>query len=387
MLRGVTLARMNNTASDDLSKIGLDQALEHLKTILESPSFSTSKRCQDFLRYIVMEAASGRGDQINERTIAYEVFGKSASFEPGEDSLVRVKARDVRKRLSEYYDATPDSPIRIEIPLGGYSPRVQISGDSAVADSFQKDIDERAAKSVGRRRFVCMLGGSIGIVGIAAIVPLVRRQSTPLDSLWRPIFATKTPLLIFIPVLTDRTTGELDDRIGIGPAAALGRAADFLTKQNYPYRLRFGVDLTFSQMREQPSLLLGGFSSEWTSRMTRDLRFTLVSNSEGGQIVDTKTKQTWKSVHPRPNGYADQDYGILCRLFDAESGQIVLLAAGLTTFATEGAANVFFDPTLFSELVKHAPPNWEAMQFEAVIRVSIIGTTPSSPQFVAIYFW
>ncbi|HEX4030976.1 MAG TPA: hypothetical protein VHX20_11470 [Terracidiphilus sp.] len=77
----------------------------------------------------------------------------------------------------------------------------------------------------------------------------------------------------------------------------------------------------------------------------------------------------------------------MCRLFDSESGQIVLLAAGITTFATEGAGSVFFDAASFSALLRHAPANWETKNFQAVVRVSIFGTTPSSPQIVATYFW
>jgi hypothetical protein len=46
-----------------------------------------------------------------------------------------------------------------------------------------------------------------------------------------------------------------------------------------------------------------------------------------------------------------------------------------------------FYPELFSGLVAHAPVNWETKNFQAVIRVSVIGTTPSTPQIVATHFW
>jgi hypothetical protein len=123
--------------------------------------------------------------------------------------------------------------------------------------------------------------------------------------------------------------------------------------------------------------------------MTQNLRFNLVQGEDlrEPEVIDRQTNQVWKTVNPTANGYADQDYGILCRLFDAESGQIVLVAAGITTFATEAAASVLFDPESFSSMVKQAPGNWETKNFEAVIRVSIIGTTPSSPQLVATHFW
>lgn len=387
---------MHKPALSDGVEVAPDRALEHLEDILRSPAFSSSKRCQEFLRYIVLEATHGRAAAIKERNIALEVFGKGVDFEPGEDSLVRVKAREVRKRLSEYYESAADHGLRIELPVGGYIPRIHTTARpvgqpsaNLVASPTQGDATRADASGLSRRRVTWMLGGALGLAGAASIAPFAFRRSGPLDRLWHPIFASKLPLLVFIPVLTDRADGQLSDRVGIGPAAVLRRAADFLTRHNYPYHLRFGADLTFAQLREQPSLLLGGFSSIWTERITSGLRYTLISNADGsGQgILDTKTGQSWHSVNPRLNGYADQDYGLLCRLFDTESGQIVLLAAGITTFATEGAGSIFFDPAAFSHVLRNAPANWETKNLQAVIRVSVIGTTPSSPDVVATYFW
>jgi hypothetical protein len=392
---------MQQSGLHEAPEVAPGRALEHLEEILRSPAFSSSKRCQEFLRYIVIEATNGRAESIKERNIALEVFGKGTDFEPGEDSLVRVKAREVRKRLSEYYESATDHGLKIELPVGGYIPRIHSTpkpiskaGPSPPEPLTLPDTAPPApVSSLSRRRFGWMLGGALGgalgVAGAVSLAPLVLHRNGPLDRLWRPIFDSKVPLLIFIPVLTDRSNGQLTDRVGIGPAAVLRRAADFLTRRNYPYHLRFGADLTFAQLREQPSLLLGGFSSIWTQRITSGLHYTLdstVSESDGC-IRDTKTGQSWQAVNRRANGYADQDFGLLCRLFDSDSGQIVLLAAGITTFATEGAGAVFFDPASFSTLLRHAPVNWETKNFQAVVRVSIFGTTPSSPEIVATYFW
>lgn len=354
---------------------------------MASPSFALSRRSQQFLRYIVLEAAHGRGDQIKERNIAQEVFGRGVDFEPGGDSLVRVKAREVRKRLAEYYESAPASRIRIELPLGGYVPLIHLVGETPAVQESPVDEQELSPAKISRRRFGWIVGTSVAALGAGSMVPLAFRHRQPIDRLWAPVFATNTPMLIFIPVLKDRETGQLDDRVGIGPAAALRRAADFLTRHNYPYHLRFGSDLTYSQLREQPSLLLGGFSSTWALRMTHDLRFKLQGNGADRSIVDSRSGRSWTSRNPTTNGYADEDYGLLCRLFDADSEQIVMLAAGITTFGTEGAANLLFDPVVLSELVGQAPQDWDKRNLQAVIHVSIIGTTPSSPQVVATHFW
>jgi hypothetical protein len=39
-------------------------------------------------------------EEIKERSIGVEVFGRDATYDPGDDSVVRGTARDVRSRLS-----------------------------------------------------------------------------------------------------------------------------------------------------------------------------------------------------------------------------------------------------------------------------------------------
>ncbi len=384
---------MKADGPDNLPKVSKAVVLEHLDGICASPVFVPSKRCQQFLRYVVQETLDGRGEQIKERNIAHEVFGKGTDFEPGEYSLVRVKAGEVRKRLSDFYETTPENGIRIELPVGSYVPRIRTAPEKPVVEEpAEATVGNQTGKNqtskIDRRKFGLLAGGTVGLLGFASAFTLLNRKTTPLDRLWRPVFATKAPLLIFIPVMR-QTNGDLTEWVGIGPSAALRRAADFLTERHYPYHVRFGAELTFSQLSEQPSLLLGGFDVDWTLRMTHDLRFAPQLDAATGAraIVDKVTKQTWTEVRHPPNPYVDVDYGILCRLFDSATGQIVLLAVGTQTFGTEGAANLLFYPELFNEVVKQAPADWESKNLQAVIRVSVIGTTPSNPEVIATHFW
>jgi hypothetical protein len=369
------------------------EALGHLNEILVSEAFIASPRCQEFLGFVVRETLEGRGDAIKERTIAMSVFGKDHRFEPGEDSLVRVKAREVRKRLAEYYEHHPATSVRIDLPLGRYVPRIQ----QAVTEKPAADIVEAVvkpeqhatAKSDWSRRKL-LWAGAAGVVGLAAwpVYRYAHAAATPLDQFWSPIFATKTPLLISIPLLAGQD-GSTTDRVGMGAATAANEAAEFFVNARYPYRLRFGADLTFAQLREGPSLLLGGFSSIWTARVMSPLRYSLVRNesgAEGGSIHDTKTGKMFGPILTK-NGYASEDYALVCRLLDSAAGQIILIAAGITTFGTESAARFFFHPNLFSQLVQGERSDWHKKNFQAVIKVSVIDTTPSVPTLVATHFW
>src|SRR5882757_4554467 len=74
-----------------------------LDRILASAVFRGSKRCQDFLQFVVTKVLEGDAKHLKERTLAIEVFGRDAAEDLTDVSIVRVGAREVRKRLAQYY--------------------------------------------------------------------------------------------------------------------------------------------------------------------------------------------------------------------------------------------------------------------------------------------
>jgi TolB-like protein/Flp pilus assembly protein TadD len=96
----------------------------HLKEVLASHAFAGSKRTQDFLHLIVGHALEGEFDSLRERMIGAEMFGRPIDYDTGSDSVVRVKATDVRKKLAQFYNEAKEKPaVRIELPTGSYVPR------------------------------------------------------------------------------------------------------------------------------------------------------------------------------------------------------------------------------------------------------------------------
>jgi TolB-like protein/Flp pilus assembly protein TadD len=102
----------------------IDLVHHHLDQVLASHAFAGSRRTQDFLRLIVGHALHGEFDSLRERMIGAEMFGRPIGYDTGSDSVVRVKATDVRKKLAQYYIESKDKPtIRIDLPSGSYVPR------------------------------------------------------------------------------------------------------------------------------------------------------------------------------------------------------------------------------------------------------------------------
>src|SRR5581483_6212061 len=104
-----------------------DAVRTELARVLASQEFRASRRCQEFLRFVVDHALSGHSDMLKERTIGIDVFGRPASYDPSDDATVRVKAGEVRKRLDRYYTLEGHADrVRIELPAGTYTPEFRV---------------------------------------------------------------------------------------------------------------------------------------------------------------------------------------------------------------------------------------------------------------------
>lgn len=102
--------------------------------ILRSKAFTRAHRSQLLLRYIVERSMVEPEWPVKEYSIALEVFGRDASYDPSVDATVRVEAGRLRTRLREYYaDEGRESPVLIEVPKGGY--RAVIHARRALADA------------------------------------------------------------------------------------------------------------------------------------------------------------------------------------------------------------------------------------------------------------
>jgi hypothetical protein len=114
--------------------------------IAASESIGRSKLLADFLLYIVDRHIRDLTDEITEQQIGVLVFGRPEGYDSNEDNIVRSYARNLRKRLHEYF-ATEGSaePLLLRIPRGGYTPIFS----SSVQDSKEVEIEESAASSPG----------------------------------------------------------------------------------------------------------------------------------------------------------------------------------------------------------------------------------------------
>jgi hypothetical protein len=114
------------------------EVLQQLARIVQSQSLHGSEGLRSFLQFIVTKTLDKQESQLKEYTIAVEVFGRDATFDPRVDSVVRVQAGRLRTKVQEYYSGEgKKDPILIEIPKGHYSPSFSYLKPPQVIDLAQ----------------------------------------------------------------------------------------------------------------------------------------------------------------------------------------------------------------------------------------------------------
>jgi len=384
-----------------------------LQRIQASVAFRNSKQCQKFLDYVVEHSLSGSIDLLHERQIGIAVFGREPGYDTSEDPVVRVRANEVRKRLAQYYQENPSAEARFEIPPGTYRVEFRPAG-------VTKSDPDKAPHS---RRWWVALGALLTLAGVAGIL-LRGRAASKSDAFWAPLLASPNAVLIACgqPVAyflspevhekyratqtPDRLRGSYavrldpeaplrgrdiipvaDQFVGIGNSHAVAMLTALLAARKRAFVIRYSNDLSFSDLRNSPAILVGAFSNFWTLEMTGDLRFTFEQEGRLRRIRDRAGNQTWQPAGLAPDGKADEDYAIVSRVFHSKSGQWVVGAAGVTQYGTRAAGEFLSEERGIGETLAKAPQGWSGRNLQVVLKTSVVRGIPSPPEVVATHFW
>src|SRR5882724_8141082 len=106
------------------STTGMREEKAELDAVFASGIFSRAPGLAQMLNYVCTKYFEGQSEQVKEYNIAVEALGRPADFDQKRDSIVRVEAHRLRKRLSEYYEGDGATHrMRIVLPSGQYVPQ------------------------------------------------------------------------------------------------------------------------------------------------------------------------------------------------------------------------------------------------------------------------
>jgi hypothetical protein len=178
----------------------LEQRLELLHRIEKSRLFTSSQVLRAFLLYVGEHAIAGKFDAIKEQQIGNRVFGRKPDYDPAQDNIVRVRARELRQRLTEYFAGEGrDETLVVSIPKGHYIPVFQPRNSGECSESItpavngilparpleQEEPSRRSAESSRIPR--------LRVLGSLAVLTVVVVLGTMLWSKQRPTSVSDQP--------------------------------------------------------------------------------------------------------------------------------------------------------------------------------------------------
>jgi hypothetical protein len=403
-----------------------------LVQILASTPFSSSKRYPTFLSFIVERELAGHGDELKERTIGVELFGRDLTYDTNVDPIVRVAAAEVRKRLNQYYTQHGNAhELQICVSSGSYVPYFRrslhaVKGTPESAPASQQlampirdvpanslpAVEAQSGTGIASSRwlgvFVFILVAAAAITGIAVRHWKQQPASPPIDAamteFWKPFADYHGTVLVSFgafsmlqPSLPAQPTPktELVDAIqhynilALPSAVALSKISGVLGERRVQWRVE-NADLTsFDDVQAGPTILIGAFHNQWTLRLTSGLRFSFRDSPTISRIVDSHAQQQpdWVLYRQRTYSTLVQDYGVIARYRDSTTGKLVVIAAGIGPNGTMAAADYITNEQFLEELERQAPKAWGRENVEAVITTQVINGKSGPPRLVAAQFW
>ncbi|MGA3334608.1 MAG: hypothetical protein ABSC62_10660 [Terracidiphilus sp.] len=391
---------------------------EQLERLLASPYLSHSKRFPNFLSFVVEHTLAGEVDDIKERTLGIEIFGKDASYDTALDPIVRVTAAEIRKRLAQYYqDSAHDEELRITLPSGSYIPQFHspkgrsIHGLPEIAAVPAGTPEHVPAPATQARRWWLLAAVGVAAAGLlvwGTVVFWQRANRAAVDFFWQPVLSSNGPVLLCVP---EQPNGFAPNVLnpgnlpyyqvaptnaktppGIDDLSAGIKVAGILQSSGKQYALKGEGATALDDLQRGPTVFVGAYDNAWTLRLTNPLHYHFANDADMMHqwIVDSTApdKTRWmidRGAQMASDNY--RDYAIVARFTDPNTGKLAVILAGIGPGGTRAAAEYITDSAYLTQLMRAAQAAGDKKNMEFVISTQIIDGEPGTPRVEASYFW
>jgi hypothetical protein len=395
------------TSSDELRR----PVAEELDRILASEYFRNSKQAERLLRYLVAHSLEDHPDDLRERVVGEKVFGREPKYDSNSDSIVRVWANHLRKRLAQYYQSgNQTGSVRFDMRPGSY--RVEFL--PVVHEAKAPPEPAQATPAKPRNHRLLLLAGAAVLLAMACAWLAVQnfqlrsqlhepKQPPPLNLLWSRLLAAKPPTEIVLadsnlsllqdmqhksislqdylrhsytdPLMTRRYTSTADVELLRRTMLLAGPDAARL-------EVTFARDLQADDLKKKNVILIGSTrANPWLEPFASQMNFHFDYTIAGGAgvIVNTHPRageQPGYSV-PSPMEETNESFGLLAFQPNLARTGNVLIIAGLGMQGTLAAGELATSPELFKQVAAllATNANGDLPYFEVVLKAGMMGST------------
>jgi hypothetical protein len=438
----VALVLNEDSQKSPEASVANDERWQLVQKIVASKSFVKSSFLTNFLLYVSDREIRGRADEISEYQIGIHAFGRPASYNPGDDNVVRNYARLLRKRLEEYFETEGKlEALRIRIPVGQYIPVFCPSVSSeepsetkvlSSATEYHADLESRITTSGARRRpAAVVLYVSLLLVLFIGVLSAIYFGITHLNSafrspshrLWAQVFGHNRQTII-VPAdsgfgilqnltgnvmnLGDYVNGAYLSRTNEAPGVD-GRNLNDLRTQRYTsevdlnitlsfsrlpevvsdkFAVRYARDLSLEDLKHSNAILLGSVhTNPWVELFQKDLNFVLEYQSEvdDSVVINRHPLSGENSIYK--NAWDDdshETYTVIAFVPSLDGMGNVILLQGLNMGGTQAAADFLLNERTIDPFLKKATRVDGTLQpFELLLETNSIGANAPEARVIA----
>src|SRR5260370_1392724 len=189
---------------------------QELDALLKDVVFATSSNAAKLLRFVCEKYFENPEEPTAEYEVAVKALSRRPEFDSQKDSIVRVEAHRVRRRLQEYYQNEGASHgVGIVLPRGPYPPQFAYSAEPPAAPA------EAPARNGARRSrawaVIALAGVGLSAVAFAGLT-FTRRNFSRSNQATGQVPAAAVIAAVApgdaVHILAGRASGEDIDRTG-----------------------------------------------------------------------------------------------------------------------------------------------------------------------------
>ncbi len=368
-----------------------------VERILQSKIFRTSEVLRHLLSYLADKSLSGEADNLKEYTIGLDALGKPSSFDPRQESVVRMHAGRLRQKLAEYYRTEgAEDAIVVDLPKGAFKISFE-HRQSALQPLTLSTLVKTERPVAGWRRRETLMAASL-LVALACSAyfgtRLWRAEQaeasawTPeLRQLWEPLLSSNQPLLVclatplFVRVpgfgfVRESTTNDWDEvsdskklsaveeaigagmaqpsygYTGVGTASGAFLLGQFLSPRKQNVVLTRANLLSWPELTEHNVVFLGPTTG---IHQTEDIPMGLELVLESNGIRNLKPRPgepAYLPDQPTPGGEeSGVSHALVSRVPGMNGHGSILMLSGNQIAGVMGGVQAFTNPALARMLV------------------------------------
>jgi hypothetical protein len=389
-----------------------------IQRIVASRAFKTSEVHRNLFNYLAEKSLAGEAHNLKEYTVGLDVFGKPASYDPRQESVVRMHVGRLRQKLAEYYRTEgADDPIIVDLPKGGFAltfeprpsppPPQQVPAESLPPPTGAGPV--RRAFSAREIALVMSLLLAVIAAGYFAIrlssvqkartaAPAPGPWTPDLQTLWAPLLSSDRPLMVTLatgapnggsaPSSSANGSTGASSVTGVGTANAAFLLGQFLGQRKHNvFPIRSDV-LSMGEIAMGDVIFVGPTVGKPQIQAIPPVDAAFVMTPEGVRNVKPDAGEpAFMADAPAKSGSQDSEesHALISSLPGLYGNGSILYFEGNHIASVMGAVQAMTDPDLASQLVARLkrPDGSLPRYYQVVLRVKAMDETPVDISYVA----